>query len=115
MAAIFVCAVICNPFTYLPLYYLAWLVGNLLLPGRASWGTLKAAIDRMQGAGLVEAISLAGQVGLDAGVVMLVGGLVLALPLAFFSYPAALRFFLQIERKRYEKHRLNEKDKEPTP
>ena len=115
VAAILVCTLICNPLTYIPLYYLSWLVGNLILPGRANWETLKTVIDRMQEVGFVEAISFAGRVGLDTGMVLLVGGLVLALPLAILSYPLALRFFLGLERRRYEKHLLNKKIEEPVP
>lgn len=113
VAAVFVCTVICNPLTYIPLYYLAWLVGTLMLPGQASWETLKTVIDQMQEVGLVEAMFLAARIGLDTGIVLLAGGLVLALPLALCSYPVALRFFLGIERRRYEKHLLNKKVEEP--
>lgn len=113
VAALFVCTIICNPLTYVPLYYLAWLVGNLLLPGRAGWETLKAAVDQVRQAGMLEAITLVGRLGLEAGIVLLTGGLILALPLAFFSYPLALRFFLRIERQRQEKHLLNKKTKLP--
>ena len=112
VAALFVCTIICNPLTYVPLYYLAWLVGSLLLPGRADWETLQAAVDRVREAGMVEAVSLLGQLGLDAGIVLLTGGVVLALPLTFLSYPAALRLFVRIERQRQEKHLLNKKDEE---
>jgi len=115
VAALLVATIICNPLTYLPLYYLAWLVGNLLLPGWASWETLKAGIDRMQDVGWVEAIAVAGRMGWDTGLVLLAGGMVLALPMALLSYPPALRGFLRIERKRYEKHLLNTKGKESAP
>lgn len=115
VAALLVCTLLCNPLTYIPLYYLAWLVGNLILPGRADWETLKMVIDRMHEVGFVEAIAVAGRVGLDTGMVLLTGGIVLALPLALLSYPVALRFFLRIERKRYEKHLLNRNADEPAP
>ena len=115
VAALLVATIICNPLTYLPLYYLAWLVGNLLLPGRASWESLKAGIDRMQDVGWVEAIAVTGRMGWDTGLVLLAGGMVLALPMALLSYPAALRGFLRIERKRYEKHLLHTKGKESAP
>jgi uncharacterized protein (DUF2062 family) len=115
VAALLVCTVICNPFTYIPLYYFSWLVGNFVMPGRTSWESLIAAINRMQEAGLVAAIPLVGQIGFDAGAVLLAGGLVLALPMAFCSYPVALRFFVKIERKRYEKHLLNKNVEEPAP
>ncbi|MBV5317091.1 MAG: DUF2062 domain-containing protein [Desulfobulbaceae bacterium] len=112
VAALLVATIIGNPLTYVPLYYLSWLVGNLLLPGRANWETLKAGLDRMQEVGWGEVFSVAGRIGIDTGLVLLTGGLVLALPVALLSYPAALRIFLQIERKRYEKHLLNKKVKE---
>ncbi len=115
VAGLLVATIICNPLTYLPLYYLAWLLGDLLLPGRASWEILKVGVARMQEVGWGEAIAVAGRMGLDMGLVLLAGGMVLALPLALLSYPLALRGFLQIERKRYEKHLLNTKVKESVP
>ena len=110
VAAFLVCTIICNPLTYIPLYYLSWLAGNLILPGRVSWENLKSVVDKMQEVGIVEAIPLMGQVSFDAGIVLLIGGMILALPLAVFSYSAARRFFLQIGQKRYEKHLLNKKN-----
>lgn len=100
IAALLVCTLICNPLTYLPLYSLAWLAGNLLLPARADWTTLQAAMDRIRQAGLMESLALIGEVGFDAGLVLLVGGLLLALPLSLASYPLALRFFVRIEQNR---------------
>lgn len=111
VAAFIACTIICNPVTYVPLYYLAWLVGNFLLPGRAGWATLKVTLARMQEVGFLEAAVLAGQLGFNAIAVLLVGGLVLAMPVAFFSYPAALRFFKRRERIRSER-RLNGANKE---
>ena len=93
VAALLVCTIICNPLTYLPLYYIAWLIGNLLLPGRVSWELLKATVGHMREAGLLQAVGLAGHMGLDIGLVLLAGGLALALPLAIASYLVALRFF----------------------
>ena len=107
VAGLLVCTILCNPLTYLPLYYLAWWTGDLLLPGRASWAVLRASFETMRAAPLAEALSVAAHMGVDAAVVLLVGGLVLALPLALCSYPAAYRFFLMVERKRREKHRLD--------
>jgi len=59
---------------------------------------------------MVEALPLLGKMGFDAGIVLLVGGCTLALPLAFCSYPIAFRFFGLLERKRSEKHPLDTKD-----
>jgi len=100
VAALLVCTLICNPLTYLPLYSLAWLAGNLLLPGRADWATMQVAVDRIRQAGLMESLALIGEVGFDAGLVLLAGGLLLALPLSLASYPLALRFFVRLEQRR---------------
>jgi uncharacterized protein len=97
VAAFITCTIICNPFTYLPLYYLAYLAGNVLLPGRAGWTTVQMNLARMQESGFVEAMVLVGQLGLNVIVVLLAGGLVLALPAALFSYPVALHVFKRRE------------------
>ncbi len=93
VAGLLVCTLICNPLTYLPLYYLAWLLGDLMLPGRISWPLLKALISRMVEADLPQGLLIAGQMGLDMALVLLAGGMALALPLALAGYFAALRFF----------------------
>ncbi len=100
VAALLVCTSICNPITYAPLYYLDWLVGNYLLPGKSSWNILETTITRMQQSSISEAIILAGQIGLDTTIVLLAGGFILALPLAFCSYPIAHRLFIKISRKK---------------
>ena len=99
IAALLVCTSICNPITYAPLYYIAWLVGNILLPGKSSWALLETTITRMQQSSLSEALALAGQIGFDTTVVLLAGGLVLALPLALCSYPIAYRLFVKFSKK----------------
>jgi len=103
IAALLVCTSICNPITYAPLYYIAWLVGNLLLPGKSSWALLETTIAVMQQSSLPEALALAGQIGFDTTVVLLAGGLVLALPLALCSYPIAYRLFIKFSKKESEK------------
>jgi uncharacterized protein (DUF2062 family) len=110
VAALLACTILCNPLTYVPLYYLAWLVGNFFLSEKASWEVLRTTIEQVQHMGMVEALPLLGKMGFDAGIVLLVGGCTLALPLAFCSYPIAFRFFGLMERKRSEKHPLNRKN-----
>jgi uncharacterized protein (DUF2062 family) len=99
IAALLVCTSICNPITYAPLYYIAWLVGNILLPGKSTWALLETTITRMQHSSLSEALALAGQIGFDTTIVLLAGGLVLALPLAVCSYPIAYRLFVKFSKK----------------
>ena len=108
IAALLVCTIICNPLTYLPLYYIAWLLGNLVLPGKADWTMVQTTVNQMHQEGLMPALRSVGQIGLDTGLVLLVGGCLIALPLAMISYPLALHFFARIELKRREKHLLNQ-------
>jgi uncharacterized protein (DUF2062 family) len=107
VAALLISALICNPISYVPLYYLAWLIGDFLLPGRASWETLEAAVTTIQQSNLSEAIILAGQIGFDTAVVVLAGGCILAFPLAIISYPIFFRLLSTIAKKRSQKHILN--------
>lgn len=100
VAAILVCTIICNPFTYLPLYFISWKIGDLLLPGKASWTILEQSVMQMQQSSLSESIVLLGQIGFDTIIVVLVGGCILALPLAIVSYPLSFRMFVRIAEKR---------------
>lgn len=100
VAAILVCTIICNPFTYLPLYFISWKIGDVLLPGKASWTMLEQSVIQMQQSSLSESIVLVGQIGFDTIIVVLVGGCILALPLAIVSYPLSYRMFSRIAEKR---------------
>lgn len=100
VAAILVCTIICNPFTYLPLYFISWKIGDVLLPGRASWTMLEQSVKQMQQSSLSESVILIGQIGIDTIIVVLVGGCLLALPLAIISYPLAYRMFVKIAKKK---------------
>ena len=99
LAGLLSCTLICNPLTYVPLSYVAWFVGDLLLPGRASWEVLYGTMLQMQQSSLTEALSLAGQIGLDTGIVILAGGCLIAVPFTLISYPLAKRMFTKIRQK----------------
>ncbi len=111
VAAFLTTTLICNPLTYVPLYYLAWFIGNLILPGRASWMVLSTTLQHIVEVGFSESLSLAFSVGFDAGLVILVGGLLLAVIPTLVSYPVALIFFTRIQKKRYRKHILEDAER----
>ncbi len=100
LAGILSSTVICNPFTYIPLYYLAWKIGNLIMPGKASWPQIELAITRMQQSGLDQALAIAGKTGVDTIIVVLTGGCLMALPPAVLCYPFALKMFTRLAQKR---------------
>ena len=101
-------AVLCNSFTSIPLCYLACLVGQAGV-------RLLAVVDRMHKVGVIGSIPLVGQLGLDAGAVLLVRALLLALPPAVCRYNLARRFFLHWEKKHSEKHLLNKPGETSVP
>lgn len=94
IGALVICTIICNPFTYLPLYYIAWYVGDLLLPGHASWEMIHSTILAMMHSSMTDALTLAIQLGFQTVVVMLAGGCLIALLCALASYPIAHHIFL---------------------
>ena len=106
VAAWLVCTVICNPLTYIPLYYVSWLIGSALLPGLSSWLQIREAITNMQKLGFIESLSALGKIGLETALVVLSGGCLLALIFAVISYPIASGLFERIALKRREKHYL---------
>lgn len=106
VAAILCTTLICNPLTYVPLYYLAWYIGNLLLPGRASWEILNNSLQLILAGDFTQSLSLVCNVGFDTGVVILTGGMVLAIIPTIIVYPLAIMFFYRLQKKRYKRHVL---------
>ncbi len=56
--------------------------------------------------GFSESIKVLGDLGSEAVVVLLVGGVVLALPFSIASYFLSLRLFIKVREKRSKKHYL---------
>lgn len=107
IAALLVSMVISNPLTMVPSYYLCWLAGNLILPGRLSWDRILVVLETLKHSGFMDSLISMSQLGGDAILVLLTGGLVLGLPLAIASYFLSLRFFIAVREKRRRKHLLN--------
>lgn len=108
VASLISATVVCNPLTLALQYYLCYLVGDLLFPGVISWQRMRAVVALYrQDAGWDAVFTAIQDVGLDALLVLLAGGTVLAIPLAIASYYLSLRFFLRLREKRRRKHLLD--------
>jgi len=109
MVAAFIMSVLmCNPLTYVPQYYFAWLIGNKLTPYDLSWARISSVLDILRAhAGFEKSLHAISQLGFDAVIVMLVGGVVLAIPFAIVAYFGTLRFFLALQKKSAKRHILN--------
>lgn len=107
IAAILASFLVCNPITYVPQYYLSTIVGNALTPYELTWARIKEVLELLlQHPGLSQSMKIIASLGYDAVIVLLVGGVVLALPFAVLSYFLSFRFFVKIREKRRQKHLL---------
>ena len=108
LAGIIISWIVCNPLTYLPIYYFSAVVGNHLTPYELNLKTVQNALEQViAGGGIQNALTILIESGYEATVVMIVGGLCFALPFAIASYYLALIFFVQIQKKRIKKRVLS--------
>lgn len=108
IAALITSVIVCNPLTYIAIYYLSLVLGNLVTPFTLNWEKLKQVLDVVLSDGSLETrIQPMLSVGYEATVVMLVGGTVLALPAAILSYYGCLFLVISYRRKRRQKQILS--------
>ncbi len=107
LAALIAGAVVSNPLTFAAQYYFSWKIGNLIFPGRLTWSRIQHILQTIEDSGLVDGLKILSHLGLDAILVMMTGGLILALPLGIISYCFTHWFFVKIQEKRRQKHFLN--------
>ena len=106
IAALIASTVISNPLTFAGQYYLAWKIGDMLLPHRLSWERIQHVLATTKEAGIVEGFKILSHLSVDAMLVMQSGGLVLAIPTAIITYCLSYCLFEKIRKKRQEKHIL---------
>ena len=98
---------ISNPITWIPQYHLSWYIGNQLIPGKLTWERIKELLDFLtSGTGIKEGIIAIAHMGVDAILVMVLGGILLAIPFTVGGYFFSFNFFTTLRRKRSEKHIL---------
>ncbi|MCW5202984.1 DUF2062 domain-containing protein [Desulfobulbus sp. US2] len=107
LAALMAGTIISNPLTFAGQYYLSWKIGSILLPGRLDWEQLHGVLVLVRQSSFLEGITIMGQLGFDAMLVLQTGGLVLAIPLGIITYLITIRFFIRLQEKKQQKHLLN--------
>ncbi len=101
--------VVCNPLTYIPIYYLSMVVGNCVTPYELSWQRVEILLDNVSShQSFTDTLGAIASLGFEAIVVMIVGGFVLALPFTIASYYLSHNFFIKIKIKK-ERKRINRK------
>ncbi len=108
LASIFVS----NPLTFFIQYYLSWLMGTAIFPGLLSWQRLQEMMDVLSTAsgyeGFKSSLTAISSLGLDAIIVLVVGGTLLAIPFTVLSYYYSLKLFTKLRDKRQDKVALND-------
>ena len=100
--------IVCNPLTYFPLYYGALVIGNLITPYELNWEKIKSILDLMiSDASFMDRFGSLMELGYETVVVMLSGGIILALPFGVLSYYATYLSIVTFRKKRSEKRVLH--------
>lgn len=107
IASLLAATAVSNPLTFVPLYYLAWKIGDFFLPGRLTWSRLQEVLEILLNESFMVSLKTLSNISIDAFMVMMLGGTLLAIPPALASYYLSLRFFIKIREKRRQKHLLN--------
>lgn len=99
--------IVCNPLTFLPIYYLAAIIGNHVTPYELNIEKVRIVLEFIRTADdLQKSLTMIGDMGYEALAVMLAGSLCVALPTAVLSYYGALPFFRHIQNRRMKKRVL---------
>jgi uncharacterized protein len=104
LAALIAGFAVTNPLTVFFVYYLCWRLGSLLTGSDLSWEQISGILYFVyDGGGFRETIVLVGKLSQETFVVMLVGGVALATPIASVGYLASLWFFTVMHDRRLKK------------
>lgn len=107
IAALITSVVVCNPLTYIAIYYFSLVLGNLVTPFTLNWEKIKSVLNVVLSDGSLETrIQPLLSMGYEATIVMLVGGTVLALPFAIATYYGFLFLIVSYRKKRRQKQIL---------
>lgn len=108
IAGIIVSWIVCNPFTTLPIYYCAALIGNTLTPYTLDLEKVTTVFHQlMQSENIKNSLTIIWELGYESATVLIMGGLTLALPAGIISYYFAFQFFLRLRQKKSRKQILD--------
>jgi len=103
IAALIAGTIISNPLTFAAQYYVSWKIGDAILPHRLTWERLQQVMATIENAGFMEGAKILSHLSYDAILVMVTGGLILALPLGIITYFLSYHFFVRLQEKRKQK------------
>ncbi|MBM9537608.1 DUF2062 domain-containing protein [Desulfobulbus alkaliphilus] len=110
IAGILAATLVSNPLTFIPHYYCLWRIGDFFLPNRLSWTRIETFLHQLTEKRFLDKIDLVRELGLDTVVVMMTGGLIVAIPAGVLAYCFTYKFFYSLHLARQKKHLLNRRD-----
>ena len=107
IAALLATVLFSNPLTFFLQYYISFRIGNWLTPSNISWEKMTELMEALSsGAHFKESFTALGHMGLEALIVILIGGSILAIPFTIATYVLSFLFFRSLQQKRRAKHIL---------
>ena len=108
VTALLAAVIVSNPLTFFLQYYFSWKIGNWFTPAEHSWDEVSSLLDAVvNGENYRGAFTVLAEIGLDSLVILIGGGIILAIPFTIAFYVLTYMFFRSINKKRLEKHVLD--------
>ena len=108
VTALLAAVVVSNPFTFFLQYYFSWKIGNWFTPADHSWEEVESLLEAIiSGGNFGGKLAALAEVGFDSFMVLIGGGIILAVPFTIAFYLVSFLFFRSIQKKRLEKHVLS--------
>ena len=108
VTALLAAVIVSNPLTFFLQYYFSWKIGNWFTPAEHSWDEVSSLLDAVvNGENYRGAFTVLAEIGLDSLVILIGGGIILAIPFTIAFYLLTYMFFRSINKKRLEKHVLD--------
>ena len=106
IAAILATFAVSNPLTFFPQYYFSWKIGTWFTPGKHSWNEVSELIEAIvHGGNFVETMAALAHIGINSIIILVGGGIILALPFTLFFYFGSYLLFISIREKRLKKQK----------
>ena len=108
VTALLAAVIVSNPLTFFLQYYFSWKIGNWFTPAEHTWDEVSSLLDAVvNGENYRGAFTVLAEIGLDSLVILIGGGIILAIPFTIAFYLLTYMFFRSINKKRLEKHVLD--------
>ena len=108
IAALLAATLVSNPLTFFFQYYFSWTLGKWLVPSSVSWGEIQALLNFLTGdASFRQSIEAVLHLGKNSLIPLLVGGCLLAAPIAAMVYFLTRAAIVRFRNKRLKKHILS--------